>query len=247
MWQQFKYNVKQWLEWYGLRKKYIPEVLRQHPSRSAKLTWPQILHRFEADFSDFTFIQVGAYDGVENDPVREWVRRYRWRGILLEPQERFCQALRRNYQDQPQLKIVNKALAQHQGTRTLYRINGDREGLPAWAPQLASFQRDVLLSHAEAIPDIEGLIVEEPVDCVTFDSLIAEFEVRRLNLLLIDTEGFDFEIIKMIPWERIRPDIIYFEHLHLSPADYDACCALLIDKGYTLSILKMDTVAFVAP
>ena len=247
MWQQFKYNVKQWLEWFGILPKHIPDVLRKNPSRSAKLTWPQILKRFQLRMDDFCFIQIGAYDGLENDPVSAWVRQYQWRGVLLEPQERFYNKLCHNYRDQPQLNIVNKALAGGEESQTLYRIDCARDGLPAWAPQLASFNKDVLLSHADAIPDIRDLIVEESVACTTFSALIREFDLQRVNLLLIDTEGFDFEIIKMIPWDTITPDIIYFEHLHLSPADYEACCAQLVEKGYTLAIQKMDTVAFQKP
>ena len=34
-----------------------------------------------------SFIQVGANDGVYGDPLRSYVRRFGWKGILVEPQQ----------------------------------------------------------------------------------------------------------------------------------------------------------------
>ena len=35
---------------------------------------------------DCVFIQVGAYDGVSTDPLRKYIGRCGWRGVMLEPQ-----------------------------------------------------------------------------------------------------------------------------------------------------------------
>jgi hypothetical protein len=37
---------------------------------------------------EFTFIQVGAFDGITTDPLHKYITRYGWRGILMEPQPR---------------------------------------------------------------------------------------------------------------------------------------------------------------
>ena len=36
--------------------------------------------------SQFTFIQVGAFDGVTKDPLQKYINRCGWRGVLIEPQ-----------------------------------------------------------------------------------------------------------------------------------------------------------------
>ena len=40
---------------------------------------------------DFTFLQIGAYDGVGDDDLRNLVKDHRLRGVMVEPQpEAFC-------------------------------------------------------------------------------------------------------------------------------------------------------------
>jgi hypothetical protein len=35
---------------------------------------------------DFFFIQIGANNGMTGDPIRKYILKYHWRGILVEPQ-----------------------------------------------------------------------------------------------------------------------------------------------------------------
>ena len=55
-----------------------------------------------------------------------------------------------------------------------------------------------------------------------------------MNILQIDTEGFDYEIIKSIAFDRYKPDIIIYEYLHLTLYQNFACIEFLQDKGYLL-------------
>lgn len=43
------------------------------------------------------FIQIGANDGLRNDPVREFIIRDRWQGILVEPLPAVFAMLQHNY------------------------------------------------------------------------------------------------------------------------------------------------------
>ena len=40
--------------------------------------------------------------------------------------------------------------------------------------------------------------------------------VNDISFILIDTEGYDYEIIKLIDFEKYKPSILIFEHKHLS-------------------------------
>jgi hypothetical protein len=62
--------------------------------------------------------------------------------------------------------------------------------------------------------------------------------------LNIDTEGYDFEIIKLIDFSEIKPSMILYEHIHLNAMDSTQCMNLLKDKGYSLIIQGKDTFAF---
>lgn len=46
---------------------------------------------------DFFFIQIGAHDGIMDDPIHEWIERFGWRGIFVEPQSAPFNRLKTGY------------------------------------------------------------------------------------------------------------------------------------------------------
>ena len=69
---------------------------------------------------DFFFVQIGAHDGVHYDPIRPFVEKYHWRGLLVEPQPEVYQRLVANYASEPQLMFAKAAVAPQNGKATLY-------------------------------------------------------------------------------------------------------------------------------
>lgn len=104
-----------------------------------------------------------------------------------------------------------------------------------------SFRRDVLLSHRDHIPDIEDRLRTIEVPCLTFESLCQKHAVERIDLVHIDTEGYDFEVIKLIDLDRWRPKVLLFEHKHLSPTEHSACVEHLEANGFALVADATDT------
>jgi len=197
-------------------------------------------HRHEG----FFFVQIGAFDGTTNDPIRPLVERHRWNGVLVEPQQEAFSALVSTYSDQPQVRLENVAVGPEPGTMTLYRVDPTAPGLPPWAPQLATFRRETLLSHRREIPGIEELIQEVRVECVTFDALLERAGSARVDLLQIDAEGFDGEILSSVDLARHRPAIVRYEHKHLDRRTQDTCVERLLDHGYRVAIEPEDTLAY---
>ncbi len=68
--------------------------------------------------------------------------------------------------------------------------------------------------------------------------------IKQIDLLVIDTVGFDFEILKMFPFDTIKPSIIHFEHSLLSSEDQISCFRLLTILGYGLTQVSVDTIAY---
>jgi hypothetical protein len=87
-------------------------------------------------------------------------------------------------------------------------------------------------------------LISEPVRCISFTSLLEEFQVRKIDLLHLDTEGYDFEIIKLIPFGVLKPNLIFYEHMHLGTKGNDDCVKLLTQNGYKIVKMKMDTLAY---
>ena len=65
----------------------------------------------------------------------------------------------------------------------------------------------------------------------------------RLDLLQLDTEGYDFEIIRGIHFDRLIPGMISFETEHLDPEELKECEALLRKQNYRLYTFNRDAIA----
>ena len=68
------------------------------------------------------FLQVGANDGLLDDPIHYFVRSYGWRGILLEPVPGIFKRLKENYRTAKGLTFLNAALSQVDGRAAFYRL-----------------------------------------------------------------------------------------------------------------------------
>lgn len=81
------------------------------------------------------------------------------------------------------------------------------------------------------------------IKTTTLDSLINKYNLKKIDLLMIDTEGYDFEIIKSIPFDKVKPLVIVFEHSHFSENTVKDCYEFLKNKSYTLQKTASDTIA----
>ena len=69
--------------------------------------------------------------------------------------------------------------------------------------------------------------------------LVERHHVSRIDLLQCDVEGYDFDIIKLVDFQKIRPAIIQFEYNKIrnpqSAVDELAMClAFLRDHHYEI-------------
>lgn len=184
----------------------------------------------------FFFVQAGANDGRTDDPLNRLIRRYHWRGLLLEPLPEVFKRLVETYRDEPQLILENAAVAPQDGTLSLWTDRA-HQGL------MASFDRSKPATRIEA-----SQLVEIPVQARTFATLLRTHDIHRIDLLQIDTEGFDFEVLKMAMKEGLpRPRLIRYEHLLLSQDDRAAAVELLAAHGYKMFRERSDTLAYRRP
>jgi FkbM family methyltransferase len=177
------------------------------------------------------FIQVGVFDGVQNDPLRKYIDRCGWRGVMVEPQAKACAKLRALYSGNDKIAVMNAALDSETSTRILYTI-AETEDAPPWVGGLASFDRHVIAKHGDQIPGLDAMIREEPVQCIPFKAVLDKLEADRLDLLQIDTEGADAIVLGLFPFNRIKPAIVHFEVKHLNMAEREGALDLLASHGY---------------
>jgi FkbM family methyltransferase len=223
----------------GVKKKLGVALKPMHRRRLDVL-----LDAFARMHSRGHFVQIGSNDGAQQDPIREAILERQWRGVMVEPVPYVFERLKQNYGHLPRVQLENVAIAEVDGTKPFYHLpqTADWKGqnIPEWYDALGSFSREVLLTHSVFIPDIAQRIVCTDVPTLTFDSLCKRAGFEQIDLLHIDTEGYDYEILKQIDLDRWRPHLIIYEHHHLGPARAE-CEAMLRRHGYDFMAEALDT------
>ena len=193
-----------------------------------------ILSSYVAYKRSVHFIQIGSNDGKHGDPIFPYIRRADWKGILVEPVPYLFERLKSNYVEfGDKLLFENSAIANESGRLKFYRLQASEgHDLPEWYDQLGSFKKDVVLRHKNWFPSFDDLFIEDTVNAITFPELLKKHKVETLNLIHIDTEGYDYEIIKTIPFDDIEIDLVMFEHRHLPAREYRQAVKLLNSKGF---------------
>jgi FkbM family methyltransferase len=213
--------------------RYCPRQLLE-PALLRRLEFDDVVCRRMFEFRpDFTFIQVGAFDGFTKDPLRKYIDKCGWRGVVVEPQPWAVDQLRELYRGNDRIVVLQAALDGKSGKRTLFTI--DSPIAPSWAGGLASFQREIIVKHSDLIPGLETMIRQEYVDCITFDKVLGCLTDERVDLLQIDTEGADGYILSLFPFDRVQPSIIHWEVKHLSTRQREECLDRLASFGYRLA------------
>jgi len=194
-------------------------------------------------------IQIGANDGQLADPVHQIIKALSLPAILVEPLPDKFERLRRNYCNQPDIRFENVAIGTEAGDTEFFRVSPAAKHLPEWAQGIASFDKSFLLKCKD-IPGIKGktfvpYIETVRVSVITFDQLLQKHsDVARLTALQVDTEGYDFVVVKAAIAAGCLPRIINYEHRHLSYSDQVSCRELLSSKGYYFWSNWENTVAY---
>lgn len=203
-----------------------------------------VISTFAKEKSNVFFVQIGAGDGVTHDPIYEYVLRYKWSGLLVEPVAYVYERLRENYRDSEDLIFENCAVDTRLGVREIWYLAETEDSLPFWYHQLGSFFPQVVLKHVNEIPAIDNYVVRESIRCETLASLFEKHQIDNIDLLSIDVEGYDFTIIQELDFSLYHPEVIIYEQIHLDELQRRNCLSYLSSKGYKLYEAEFNTVAY---
>jgi FkbM family methyltransferase len=227
----------------GYHVRWQPRSVSDHPDSELFVSFEHLCAHLLLSKQDLVFLEIGANDGVTIDPLWPFIQRFHWRGIMVEPIPATFQSLTANYAAHPQVHLVNAAIGHTDGQQTIYSVK-QHPGQVERANLYASFRKDVVLSQVRYVPNVENEIEELTVPCYTLSTLLDKTQIGPIDILQIDTEGFDAEILKMVDFSRLNPALIQFEHTNLSKSDIDDCARLLIARGYKVAWDSLDMIAY---
>jgi FkbM family methyltransferase len=185
------------------------------------------------------FIQVGAMDGKSYDPIHPYVKQFGWKGILIEPLPDMMVQLKANYAGTNGLIFENVAIAEQAGSFPLYRVTQEtirKHNLPHWLGGMSTFSDTKL-------KDFEDYVEVQMVEGLPLRAVLDRNAVSHIDVLQIDTEGFDYRVFRQFDFTAYRPKVINIEVVNLSQEEHAALASDLVDQGYIFFYYEMDLMA----
>jgi FkbM family methyltransferase len=209
-------------------------------------------------------VQIGANDGAINDPIYDFVMKYKQftRILLIEPQTDVIPYLEHNYLAHPNKIIFNGAIGS-EDVLVLYRIKKEfrssfippyAKGWPIYraATGVVSSKKEFVVNWARKITkkpsNIDEAIETINVPCMKLQHLIQKVKFgNQVDVLQIDTEGTDDVVIYNSSINIFKPRIINYESKALSMGDNEKLKSFLAEHGYITFKRGGDTLAILLP
>jgi FkbM family methyltransferase len=194
--------------------------------------------------NEFFVIQIGANDGIQTDPIRQFIYRYKWHGILVEPVPWYLNTLKETYKDCMNLRYVQAAITKEDGEATLYATIELKDG------QLNPLQgKDSLIQNM--VEDrawmsswpLSRLVRPIKVRTMCLSTLFEKESVNKIDMFVTDAEGYDKVILDQIDFKRFKPHFILYEHLNMPSEDKISIKKRLKTEGYKTVSSRRDTLA----
>jgi FkbM family methyltransferase len=228
----------------------------RHSSRhAAPTTLKAAISAFLRQHPTMSFVQIGGFDGVSFDPLRPHIEGGRLTGLIVEPLPAPFAKLQALYEGSKTVRVCNCAIHDEEGEQTIWRFNPaaiEQGFLDSSFGGISSFKMDDLLADGGSLGKfftdenravLRTLIEPVGVPCMRFPTLLERHDIKNVDLLQIDAEGYDLNILKAFDFDAFRPAIVNFEHLHLSLPDREEARQLLSGFGYDIHPDESDTLA----
>jgi FkbM family methyltransferase len=193
----------------------------------------------------FTFLQIGANDGISTDPFREFMIRPNVRGIAVEPVPEYFELMQASYVRYPNVIPENHAIGYPSAHLPFYAYSSaylDSKGRTPDLAGLAGFSRDKLVAGLQPSDDPSTCIQELIIPVHTVEEVMARHGFSSFDCLFIDCEGHEENILTQLDYDRVNPRLIVFEHTHHADR-IQLIEDHLTSRGFHLERLEFDTIA----
>jgi FkbM family methyltransferase len=210
-------NAREWLSRHGYR------VIRdyRYPQINLKILEVAFAVLRAASSKSIRVLQIGAYEGGDDDPVDCLLDLPGVEAVLVEPQPDAFRILQRRHQERRNIRCIQLAVARNSGKGQLYRPkNQGHTAMATLLPDVMSYR-------------FTGQQLEEiPVNLLTPTDLLTQIGWNHVDILQIDAEGYDWDLLQLFFEAGIVPDIINIEVFNLSREKKAALREALSDREY---------------
>jgi FkbM family methyltransferase len=165
---------------------------------------------------DLIVVQIGANRG--NDHLTELLKDKKIEKlILVEPFEEHNNSLQNCYFDKKNFVIENIIITDKDDIGECEIYYHEEDSTHENKFELASLNKKHSLnirSHYN-----ESGLKFRTLPCLTLMNLFKKHNLKKIDILYIDTEGFDDKLIKSIDFENILIEKIFYENLHINKSE----------------------------
>jgi FkbM family methyltransferase len=151
---------------------------------------------FLADVKNGFYVDVGANDPVYLNNTYLFYKKG-WRGLLVEPDRFRCRVLKAA---RPRDEVLNMGAGLHDSEMTFYVFKPDT--FSTFSKTEADHYRQLGYTLVKTMP-----VPIRPLG----EILAAHATDTPIDILSVDTEGYDLEVIQSNDWNRFRPKIVIVE------------------------------------
>ena len=237
------FSIAQWLRHYPNLFDRLNRIVRKLGRTT--LLQRQIEKLLPAE-KPFTFVQIGANDGISHDPFREFMIRGNARGLAVEPVPEFFKEMSNNYAAYPNVVPENCAVGYPAGKVLFYAYTAGflmAKGGSKELAGLAGFSREKLVACLMPGEDPAACIQEINISVFTVEDVMQKHGLSHVDCLFMDCEGHEKNILTHLDYEVVQPKLIVFEHAHFGDKS-EEIEAHLKPMGFSFVRFKYDTVAF---
>lgn len=223
-----------------LPKNYIKN--RRYISKFSYLNLEKIISALAEKKVINSLIQIGANDGLKEDPLVNIIKKFKLESLLLEPIKKYFLSLQNNYSNYENVKLENSALSINNEIHFLYKVNPEYfSKYGTLTDVISSFYEDHLIKHGIN----KKHIIKEKVSQIGFNELLKKYSIEKFDLLIIDTEGYDCHIVNdfFLKIKKIRP-IVIFEWSHIKNNELENTLNSLMNNNYSFFPVENDIFCF---
>ena len=190
-----------------------------------------------------SIVQIGANDGVRFDDLNEFINRYKVKSLLVEPIKDNFEQLKNKYNNSDFVNLENSAISIDNQISFLYKV--DNQYLSLYDDHIigiTSFDKKHLLKHGVK----NNHIIKETVNSITINELLKKYSIDKLDLLYIDTEGYDGKIVIDFLSKTDLDSIIIFEFIHIDNSIFEKLLLKLQKLNYKVFSINENVICLPA-
>lgn len=166
-----------------------------------------------------TFIEIGAFDGVDISNTYMLEKRRGWAGVLVEPiPEKFNQAKHNRWNP-----VWNGCIWNKDGVVDFLRIKGYSEMLSGIESGFSSKHSNRIMNE---VRDHKQELVKLQLPCRTINSLMSDFGLSRVDFMSLDAQTAEFPILEAYDPEKYPCKAILL--------DYNGCNEAMLNLWFNI-------------